>query len=363
MADRFRQQIRQFGLTEKEADTYQTILESGPATVTEIANEVDVSKRYIYTVAKELEERHFVIVNDYFTPTTIEAASPDEVYENLSDQLTELYGGLKERYQGGEISNDTKVLKSRSTVINKIDELISGAEKQIGLCLPAVVIPTLEETLRDAVDRGVFVLLLVFEDPNQTATDPLDDIVLEGIAHAIRYRDTNLPVLVSVDNSSALVASRGVITQPDSSANALFLGQPYMETVVFSSFNNSLWVNSEEVHVTSPHDLPHTYKNIRRAAIDAVLHREAGRELFAEIEARQTDRPESVVNIRGEVAGVKQRHINPTTDARPRQCCLCIQADDETITIGNPNAFLEDYRAYKTTLYPISSAPDGEKIR
>lgn len=363
MADPFREQIRWFGLTEKEADTYLTILEMGPATVTEIANEIDVSKRYIYTVAKELEERHLVIVNDYFTPTTIEAAPPDEVYEHLNERLTDLYGSLQDRYRGAEISNDTKVLKSRSTVINKIDELISDAEKQIALCLPAVVIPTLEETLRDAVERGVFVLLLIFEEPNQTATDLLDDIALNGVAHAVRYRDTNLPILVSIDDESALVASRGVITQPDSSANALFLGQPYMQTIVFSSLTNSLWINSEEIHVTSPHDLPHRYTNIRRAAVDAILHQKTGRELFAEIEARRTDNPESVVNIRGEVAGVKQRHINPTTDARPRQCCLCIRADGETVTVGNPNAFFEDYRAYKTTLRPASSEGDGEDHR
>ena len=361
MADRFRQQIRQFGLTEKEADTYQTILKKGPTTVTEIANEVDVSKRYIYTVAKKLEDRHLVVVNDYFTPTTIEASPPDEVYEYLNEQVTDLYNSLEERYRGGEISNDTKVLKSRSTVINKIDELIAGAEKQIALCLPAVVIPTLEETLRDAVDRGVFMLLLVFEDPNRTTTDPLEDVALDGIAHAIRYRETNLPIHVSIDADSALVASRGVITQPDSSANALFLGQPYMQTIVFSSLNNSLWLNSEEIHVTSPHDLPHTYTNIRRAAVDAVLHQEMGRELFAEIEARRTDHPESVVNIHGEVTGVKQRHVDPTTDPRPRQCCLCIRTDGETVTVGNPNAFFEDYRGYKTTLRPASTVEADEE--
>lgn len=350
MDEQFRNQMRWFGLTEKETDTYLTILENGPTTVTEIADETDVSKRYIYTAAKKLEERHFVIVNDYFTPTTIEAAPPDEVYEHLTEQTDKLYSELESRYRSSRISNDTKVLKSRSTVINKIEELIDGAEDQVAISLPAVVIPTLSETLRDAVDRGVFVLLLVFEDPNQNDTDPLSDVTLDGIAHALRYRDTKLPILLSVDTESALVASRGVITQPDSSANALFLGQPYMQTVVFSSFNNSLWVNSEEIHVTDPHQLPHTYTNIRRAAIDATMYSEQGVTLTAEIEARETEQPDAVVNIVGEVVGVKQRHINPTTDARPRQCCLCVRDGDETVTVGNHNAFFEDYRAYKTTL-------------
>lgn len=350
MDDEFGRQIRQMGLTETEAETYLTILENGPATVTEIANEVDVSKRYIYTVAKKLEERHFVIVNDYFTPTTIEAAQPDEVYDQLTRQVNEVYSAIKSRYRSGEVSNDTKVLKSRSTVINKIEEIIDTAEDQLAISLPAVVVPTLSDNLRAAVDRGVFVLLLVFEDQSQTGTDPLADVSLEGIGHAIRYRDSNLPILLSVDMEAALVASRGVITQPDSPVNALFLGQSYMETVVFSSFSDSLWVNSEEIFVTDPHDLPHTYTNIRRAAIDATIYRERGRVIRAEIEGRPTDRPESVVNVAGEVTEVRQRHVNPTTDPRPRQCCLCVQTDAGTVTVGNHDAFFEDYRAYKTTL-------------
>lgn len=346
----FRRRIQQLGLTEKETETYLTILESGPTKVTEIAAEVDVSKRYIYTIAKKLEDRHLVIVNDYFTPTTIEAAPPDEVHDYLKRQVTEVYNTIRTKYRSGTVSNDTKVLKSRSTVINKIEELIDTAEDQLAISLPAVVIPKLSENLRAAVDRGVFVLLLVFEDQNQASTDPLSDVSLEGIGHAVRYRDLKLPILLSVDMESALVSSRGVITQPDSPVNALFLGQSYMETVVFSSFNDSLWVNSDEVFVTSPHDLPHTYTNIRRAAIDATIYREKGREIIGEIEARPTDRPESVINLVGEVTEVRQRHIHPTTDSRPRQCCLCIQTEEGTVTVGNHDAFFEDYRAYKTTL-------------
>jgi sugar-specific transcriptional regulator TrmB len=350
MGEELRRDLQEFGLTEKEADTYLTILENGPTTVTEIANEADVSKRYVYTVAEKLEELHFIIVNDYFTPTTIEAAPPDEVYDHLSERVNGLYNNLEAKYQNGTSSSSTKVLKSRSTVINKIEELIGNAEDQLALSLPALVVPTLSDALRDAVDRGVLVLLLVFEDQNQTGSDPLADVYFDGIADIVRYRTSNLPILLSVDSGSALVSSRGVITQPDSTANALFLGQQYMQTVVYSSLMNSLWVNSEEISVTSPHDLPHTYTNIRRAAIDATLYLNRGEDISVECEARPTDHPESVENVVGEVSEVKQRIINPTTDPRPRQCCLCVRTGDRTVTIGNHDAFFEDYRAYKTTL-------------
>ena len=350
MSEELRREIQNFGLTAKKADTYLTILENGPTTVTEIADEANVSKRYVYTVAEELEDRQFIIVNDYFTPTTIEAAPPEEVHDHLTDRVNKFYSNLKAKHQNGDSAGDTKVLKSRSTVINKIEELIGAAEDQLALSLPALVIPTLSDALRDAVDRGVLVLLLVFEDGNRPGSDPLADVSLDGIAHIVRYRNTNLPILLSIDAGSALVSPRGVVTQPDSPANALFLGQSYMQTVVYSSLMNSLWVNSEEISVTSPHALPHTYTNLRRAAIDATLYLNRGGDIAVECEARPTDNLESVENVVGEVTEVKQRIINPTTDPRPRQCCLCVQTADETVTIGNHDAFFEDFRAYKTTL-------------
>jgi len=111
----FRRRIQQLGLTEKETETYLTILESGPTKVTEIAAEVDVSKRYIYTIAKKLEDRHLVIVNDYFTPTTIEAApgrsarlpqAPgDRGLQHDQDEVPE-QDRLK-RYEGPEIAVDS----------------------------------------------------------------------------------------------------------------------------------------------------------------------------------------------------------------------------------------------------------------
>ncbi|MDS0295413.1 TrmB family transcriptional regulator sugar-binding domain-containing protein [Halogeometricum luteum] len=350
MDEELRDKIRQFGLTEKETDTYLTILQNGPATVTEIAKAAEISKRHVYTVARKLEERHLVIVNDYFTPTTIEAAPPEEVYEQLKEQASDMYRILETKYHGSNQLDDIKVLKSRSTVINRLEEMIHASEDQLALSLPAVVIPTLQDALRDAVARDVLVLLLVFEDRTEVGTDPLAGVSLDGLATLVRYRDSNQPVMLAADSKSAFVSSRGVITRPNSPVKAISIEQPYMETVVFTSLMNSLWVNSDEVSVTPPNELPHTYRNLRRAAIDATIYGERGAVITAEIEARACDHPDSVVNLVGEVEGVKQRLISPTTDPRPRQCCICLRTEEGTVTVGNHDAFFEDYRAYKTTL-------------
>lgn len=353
MTDEFRGLIQEFGVTGKEADTYLSILENGPTTATEIADEANVSRRHVYNVAKRLEDRNFVIVNNYFTPTTLEAAPPDEVYDRIEERADKLYRCLTERYQdGADGANDIRVLKSRSTVINKIDDLVRSADDQIALSLPAVVVPRLEDSLRDAVDRDVLILLLVYEDQDRTQAeaDPLADVSLDGIAHVVRYQPSNLPILMSVDKETAFVSSRGVITRPKSPVNAIYLGQPYLEWIVFGCLVNLFWENADQVSVTTPAALPHTYTNVRRLAVDAVLYRQSGTEIVAEVEGRPPDSPESVVNVVGEVCEVKQRLVDPAADIDPNQCTVCLQTEDGVVTVGGKGAVSEDYRAYKTTL-------------
>jgi len=349
MNDELKAEIRRFGLTEKEADTYLMILENGPVTVNEIATEANISKRHVYNVAKKLEDRYFVIVNDYFNPTTIEAEPPEEVLNTLYEQADKLYQHLHEKYQtrAGDV-NSIKVLKSRSTVINTIVELIDSAEKLLALSLPVSIIPIVRDELADAIDRGVVVLSLIFE--GQTNSQSLSEISLDRVGHVVRYRDAERTIMLAADGESALVSSRGVITEPNSQVDAIFLGLPYLETVVFTSLINTEWVNAEELYVVNPYELPRTYTTFRRAAIDAAVYMNDGVELTAEIEARPTDQPDLVVELIGEVDAVKQRLVQPTTDPLPGLCSLHLRTDDGVVNVGGDDATIEEYRSFTITL-------------
>lgn len=349
MTDELWERVQRFGLTEKEADTYIAILEDGPATIMEIANTADISKRHVYNVAKKLEERRFVIVNDYFTPTTIEMTPPEEVYESLRDEAEALFQEVEQRYDPGmDQTEEVRVLKSRSTVINTIIELIKDADSRIAMSIPANALPMLVDPLREAVERDVAVLLLVFE--GESNTTGLPDVKLDGIAHVIRYRNDEAAVLLAVDKTTALVSPRGAITQPHSQVNAILFGQPYLESIVFTSLISAEWLNASQIAVGSPSQLPETYTNFRRAVIDAALHRQDGSELIAEIEARPKDHSETVVDLEGEVVKVRQQLVEPVTDPDPGQSCLQIRTDKGVVNVGGKDAHLEEYRAFSTRL-------------
>jgi sugar-specific transcriptional regulator TrmB len=325
------------------------ILQKGPATATEIANCSDVSKRHVYNIARKLEDREFVIINDYLSPTTIEPAPPESVYERLQEEARNVYQKLESLHQSSEEQrSDIKVLKSRVTVLKKIQNLISSATERIAMCIPADFVPKLRDPLREAVENGVTVILLLFENPMNEGNSP--DIPLEGLAHVIRYRENEVPVLFAVDRESALVSQRGVITQPNSQVNAIFMVKSYLESVVFSSMINSSWIIADQIYTRSPDPLPAQYTNFRQAVINAALHRQEDTDLSVTLEARPSRETAEITELTGEIVDIKQRLVEPIADARPGQCCLHVDVGSETVTVGGKDAHIEDYSTYSTTL-------------
>lgn len=350
MDEEFGEWMRRFGFTEKEIETYEAILEHGPATASEIARETDVSKRHVYNIAEELERREFVVINDFVNPTRVEPAEPDRIYRTLREEAERMYQTLELRYQQQDGRREgVNVLKSRTAVIRRIRTMISSAENRIAISLPSEIVTTLEDDLRDTVDDGVTVLLLLFGGHH--GNDEVPDVSLTGLADVVRYRDTEAPVLVAEDRKAGLASRRGAMTQPQSQVNAIFFGKSYLERVVYSALMNTDWVLADEIHTRPPDELPHTYTHIRQAVINAALHERAGHSLRAEVEVRGDSDSERTERLSGDVVGLKQRLVEPTSDPKPGQCSLDLWDGNERRRVGGIDAHIEDYRAYSITLY------------
>ena len=349
MDQNFHDLLDWFGFTEKERETYATILQKGPTTIQEIVESSEVSRRHVYNIIEKLEQYQFIIKNNYITPTTIEPNPPEEVHHHVQEQANELFQYLDTQYQQGrDIIDDVKVLKSRSTVIKKIKEMISSAEYRIAISIPVDFLPTLRDVLADAVERGVAVLVLLCDDENPNNAVP--DVSLDGVANAIRYRSEEISILIAIDCVSALVSPRHIVTKSFTQTNAIFLGQPYLEPVVFTSLMNTEWVNGEELFIDSPRELPHSYESFPRAVVDAALYRQNGVSLWAEIDAQPRNDSESLVEVSGNIVDISQRFVQPVTSPLPGQTTITVDTADGERSIGGKDGYLEDYRAYLTTL-------------
>ncbi|WP_276257112.1 TrmB family transcriptional regulator sugar-binding domain-containing protein [Halomontanus rarus] len=332
-----------FGLTSKEIDTYLAILESGETTASAVAAQAGVSKRHIYNTAVRLKKRKFVEINDFVTPTKLRPVPPDRVEEQLHAEVETLHGQLVDRFNRSEKDfENVEVLKSRATLVKRMQQLVDEAEVNTSIAIPTSLLSDLESHLSAAVERDVFVLLIVYEETDEAEYG--SDISLEGVAHAVRVRWDPLPIQLTVDRNFGLVAPRTLLSNPRTETQAIAFGQPYIEPVISGSFLSNEWQFAEELYVNPPEPLPKTYSHFRFATMQATIHTHHGTDLHATVEARPTDDPGPTKWLEGEVVDIRQQLIDPMKGSVIENA-IDLRTDDGIVSVGGNSAFLEDYEA------------------
>ncbi|WP_255169916.1 TrmB family transcriptional regulator [Natrononativus amylolyticus] len=341
LADR----LRQLGLSEKEIDTYLTILEHGEAKASTVADDAGVSKRYVYSVSEKLDERGFVDVIDHVVPTTIRANPPEEVVAKLTDDLQSLEPALTDRYGNvTEPEREFEVIKTRTTVVKRIRELLERASEEVTLSVPASLLEEIEADLRETVDRGVLVILLV----NGDETLPAERF--DGIASVVRLWGENAPLIVTADQRYGLFAPNEMLVRTNAGLQGIAIAQAQLVPIIVGSFFGNYWPMAGQVYVTDPVDLPQSYTDFRHAVLQATLHLEAGTEVHVTAEARPV-RTDDYDAVEGTLVGVRQGLLEPTRDTFAVENALIVEIEDEQrVTLGGKGAFVEDYETRKVTL-------------
>jgi len=342
--------LRQFGLSEKEVDTYLTILEHGSAKASEVAEAAGVSKRYVYSVSEELEERGFVEVDDHVVPTTIRANAPGEVIETLQSDLTSMGPALEERYSAAEPSGDQfEVIKSRVTVLKRIRQRVENAEGEVVISVPADRLDELADALEAAVDRGVLVVLVVSNVPADAEPD------LSGLASVARCWSQPMPSMVTADQAEGLVAPAEMITRSDGEHQAIAFAQRQLGPVIVGSFFGNYWPNAEEHHHAAPAPLPEEFREFRHAVLQATLHLRDGEAPAVTVEGTLLTEDDGdageQVELHGHVVETRQGLVEPFTNDFPVENALIVETEDgERYAVGGPGAFVEDVEASAVTL-------------
>ncbi|PCR89270.1 TrmB family transcriptional regulator [Natrinema ejinorense] len=338
--------LERFGLSEKETDTYLAILDHGESKASTIADAADVSKRYVYSISEELEERGFVEVDDHSVPTVIRPVQPDTVVGRLTDSIDEIEPELQSRYTATERADEQfEVIKSRQTVLKRLENLLAGAETEVTLSLPAAVLPQIRSTLEATVERGVLVLLLL------GATEGDQDIAsLAGTASTVRTWDALVPTMLTVDGQHGLLAPSKILTTATSDTRAIALTQEQLVPVLAGSFLANYWPTAEERYVTTPNDLPCTYEGFRSAVFQIALYRATDTRIEASVTGSPVGDADLPSSLTGEVVDVRQSLVRPVTSTLPIENAFELEVDGERYTVGGTGAFLEDYEAQSVTI-------------
>ncbi|EMA43070.1 TrmB family transcriptional regulator [Halobiforma nitratireducens] len=346
-ADGLAELLERFGLSEKEIDTYLAILDHGESKASTIADAADVSKRYVYSISEELEERGFVEVNDHAVPTVIRPVEPETVVQRLTRSVEEMEPELQSRYTRTERSGEQfEVIKSRQTVLKRIEELLAMAEHEVTLSVPATVLPRIRSTLEETTDRDVLVLLLV----GTADGSEIDPASLAGTASTVRTWDALVPTMLTVDRRHGLLAPSQILTSSTSDTRAISLSQGQLAPVLAGSFLANYWPTAEERHVTSPSPLPSTYGGFRNAVFQIALHHGDDTRLEATVEGSPVGDRDRPTKLSGEVVDVRQSLVRPVTSSVPIENAFEIDVDGDRYSIGGSGAFLEDFEAEAVTL-------------
>jgi len=338
-----RAHLRRFGLSEKEVDTYLTLLEHGEATASTIADVAGVSKRYVYSVSEALEDRGFVEVTDHVVPTTIRALPPDQVVDELVRDAEAMRPALESRHTRTEPSTDSfEVVKSRVTVLKRIRSFIDGADEELTLSVPLDVLDEVEDALRAARDRGVLIVLLV------SGTDELP-AALADLASVTRVWSETMPTMLTVDRRVGVIAPIEMISSAHSDTQAIVFAQQHLGPVVVASFFGNYWPVAREAAVADPVELPTSHENFWHSIFQATLWLRADAELRATIEGRTTADNE-YVELDCRVVDVTQGLVEPTNNSFPVEHSLTVEAEGRTYTVGGYGAFLETIEADRVRL-------------
>lgn len=335
-----REELSVFGLSDTEIDTYLALLSRGEATTRTVAEDADVTQRAVYGIAERLERRGLVRVKDHASPTTISALPPREAMEDLSARLESITPSLEERFDDPvNQAPEIQMIKSRETALKRLRTAISEAETEAFVAVPKHVYPEIESELRGAADRGVFTFLLLGE--NDESDDECD---FAGVADVVRYWSANLPFLYIVDDGSAMIGDPHVLAVPHNDREAVTVSQKHLSGSVLGMFLSAYWPASEIRYVTAPEPLPASFDWFREAVFHAHLHRQEGRDLWADVVTKSGE------ELSGLVTDVRQAFVEPSTNDYTLETSLYLETDDGEVSFGGPGAFIEDYRAERVAL-------------
>ncbi|QSG08988.1 TrmB family transcriptional regulator [Halapricum desulfuricans] len=341
-------QLKQFGLSEKEIQTYLAILEQGEAKASTIADDTGVSKRYVYSICEKLEDRGFVDVDDHVVPTKIRAKPPETVIEMLSGRLEDIEPVLKQRFS--ETSSRPQrfdVIKSRVTVIKRLREYIESAEQEVVLAVPEGYLPEVAEELSAAIDRGVLVLLLVSDvDDPEHALDGIDG----PVGSVVRVWELGMPVLLAADEQLGIASPAEMVSRANSDDRAIAIVQGQIVPIISSSFLANYWPFARQHFVVDPVELPQTYRSFRHATLQATLHSQAEATVYARATGQPVETDDSFTTLQGAVVETRQGMVEPQTNTIPIEHTIIIETEEGNVSIGGPDSFLEDYEARKVTL-------------
>ncbi|WP_435128820.1 HTH-type sugar sensing transcriptional regulator TrmB [Halobaculum sp. D14] len=327
-----------FNLGEYEIDAYLAVLENGELTASDIANRTDIPQPRVYDTVRSLSDRGLVELRES-RPMKIVAVDPDEAFGGIRSSLAEMVDELEARYTAP--ARDTEavsLVKSRSTILRYLEEVIEGAEYELAVSLTPDLLRRFNEELTEAVGRGVAVEVLVA--PAARAPSPTEFDYDAVATEARERRGITTPVIAVGDGEYSVYATQDAL-RDDRDRYGVIFNRSALGFLVSGFFGTVLW-STAEVIVADGEDrpFPRTYASIRRAVKD--IH-----EVDGDFEASVTGRDvETGTDVHVEGPVVSYEH-----DPSEQVASITLETSEgDRVTVGGLVAAYEDIEGQEIEL-------------
>ena len=325
-----------FNLGEYEIDAYLTVLEQGQLTASEIADRTEIPQPRVYDTVRSLSDRGLVELRES-RPMKVVAIDPAEAFDDVQSSFEQMIDELEARYTAP--ARDTEavsLVKSRSTILRYLEEVIDGAEFELALSLTPDLLTRFEAELREAVESGVRVDLIV--TPASEAPDPTEFAYGDVASTARARRGITTPVIAVADGNYSVYATQDAL-RDDQDRYGVIFNRSALGFLISGFFGTVLWTTAERTlgEDDTARAYPRKYASIRRCVKDLI---DEGGDFYATVDGRDVEVGGRRI-VRGRVRDI-------SFEVSEEVASLAIETEDgEEVTVGGRVAALEDVEAHE----------------
>lgn len=322
---------------EYEAEAYLVILRHGRLTASEIAERTDIPQPRVYDTVRTLADNGLVELQES-RPMQVLAIDPEDAFSRLQTSLSDLISELEHEYtMPVRDSEAVTLIKSRSTILRYLGEVIESADYELVLSVTPGLVGRFEEELQAARDADVTTELLLA--PTADAPSP-EEYDYDSIAtHARARRGLTTPIAAVADGTYSIFASRDALRN-DRDRYGVIFNRSELGFLVSGFLNMVVWTSGKTLtETTEQPTFPRRYATIRRCVSD--LQEVAG-PFYANIRGRDVESGRSR-SVMGEVVDV-------SVGTNQETAALTIETEDGLVDVGGQVAALEDIEAHEVLI-------------
>jgi len=326
-----------FNLGEYEIEAYLAVLEHGQLTASDIADRTDIPQPRVYDTVRSLSDRGLVELRES-RPMKIVAVDPDDAFGSIQTSLTELVSELEARYTAPARDTEAVTLvKSRSTILRYVEEIIETAEYELVLSLTPDLLRRFRDDLARQIDAGVSIDLLVTPASRAPHPDEFDYLDVATVARARRGITT--PVLAVADGDYSIYATQDAL-RDDRDRYGVIFNRSALGFLVSGFFGTVLWTTAETLDTDGKRrPFPRRYASIRRAVKDV---RELEGPFYASVSGRDVESGEAII--------VEGRVETYTFEDTEEVASFVVETEDGPVDVGGLVAALESVEAQEILL-------------